>query len=80
MLHSLFAYAACLAMRRDGLLASGALLIIGAKVVWENMYGPSELTADLIDLPIAVATHLYGFVGGLILGTVMTVSEKRRGA
>jgi rhomboid family GlyGly-CTERM serine protease len=80
MLHGLFAYAACLAMRRDGMLAAGVLLIIGAKVVWENMYGPSELTADLIDLPIAVATHLYGFVGGLILGTVMTVSEKRRGA
>ena len=74
MLHGLFAYAACLAMRREGPLASGVLLLIGAKVLWENIYGPSEFTADLIDMPIAVAMHLYGYTGGLILGAVMAVS------
>jgi len=68
LLHGLFAYAACLAMRRDRLLAIGTLLVIGAKVIWEVISGPSEFTADLIGMPVAATTHLYGFVGGLLLG------------
>jgi len=76
MLHGLFAYAACLAMRRDQLLASGALLIIGAKVGWENMYGPSELTAGIIDLPVAATTHLYGYAGGLSLAAIVILTER----
>jgi len=73
LLHGLFAYAACLAMRRDSLLAAGALLIIGGKVVWEQINGPSEFTAGLIDIPVASDVHLYGFVAGLLLGIAMTV-------
>lgn len=76
MLHGLFAYAACLAMRRDRVLASGALLIIGAKVAWENMYGPSELTATIIDMPVAATTHLYGYVGGLSLAAIVILTER----
>ena len=73
LLHGLFAYAACLAMRRDSLLAAGALLIIGGKVVWEQINGPSEFTAELIDIPVASDVHLYGFAAGLLLGVAMTV-------
>jgi rhomboid family GlyGly-CTERM serine protease len=73
LLHGLFAYAACLAMRRDSLLAGGALLIIGGKVVWEQVNGPSEFTAGLIDIPVASDVHLYGFAAGLLLGVAMTV-------
>ncbi len=73
LLHGLFAYAACLAMRRDSLLAAGALLVIGGKVVWEQLNGPSEFTAGLIDIPVAIDVHLYGFTAGLLLGVAMTV-------
>ena len=73
LLHGLFAYAACLAMRRDSLLGAGALLIIGGKVVWEQINGPSEVTAGLIDIPVASDVHLYGFIAGLLLGVAMTV-------
>ena len=73
LLHGLFAYAACLAIRRDNLLAAGALLIIGGKVVWEQINGPSAMTSGLIDIPVASDVHLYGFMGGLLLGVAMTV-------
>ena len=76
ILHGLFAYAACLAMRRDRLLASSALLIIGVKVVWENLFGPSEFTAGIIDLPVAATTHLYGYAGGLGLGAIIILTRR----
>ena len=76
MLHGLFAYAACIAMRRDRLLASGALLIIGAKVGWENIYGPSEFTAGIIDMPVAVTTHLYGYAGGLGTAAIVMLTGR----
>ena len=76
MLHGLYAYGACLAMRRDSLLAALVLLVIGGKVVWELVNGPSGYTSGLIDMPVASSTHLYGFLGGLVLGTAMTVSGR----
>ena len=77
LLHGLFAYAACLAMPRDGLLAAGTLLVIGAKVMWEQLQGPSRLIEDLVGLPVAADTHLHGFIGGLLLGVIMVVSSRR---
>ena len=77
VLHGLFAYGACLAMRRDGLLASGVLLIIGAKVVWEKLQGTETLVERLIDMPVAADMHLYGFATGLVLGAAMALSATR---
>ena len=76
VLHGLFAFAACLAVRRDGLLATGVLLVIGAKVVWEKLHGPSGFIEGLVGLPVAADLHLYGYAGGLVLGVVMVVSAR----
>lgn len=77
VLHGLFAMAACLAMRRDGLLSAGVLLVIGAKVLWEKLEGPSTFVEDLIGLPVAADTHLYGFGAGLVLGAVIALSSAK---
>ncbi len=53
------------------------LFIIGAKLLWEKLAGASTLVQDLIGLPVATDTHLYGFVGGLVLGAIMAVSIHR---
>jgi rhomboid family GlyGly-CTERM serine protease len=78
LLHGLFAYAACLAVRRDGLLATGVLLVVGAKLIWEQLKGPSTFVEDLVGLPVAVDAHFYGYAAGLVLGTIMAVSAGRR--
>jgi len=78
LLHGLFAMAACLAMRRDGLLSAGVLLVVGGKVLWEQLQGPSTFVEDLVGLPVAADTHLYGFGGGLVLGAVIALSAARR--
>jgi rhomboid family GlyGly-CTERM serine protease len=79
MLHGLFAYAACLAMRRDGLLAAGVLLVLGGKVIWEKLQGGSNFIEQLIGMPVAVDSHMYGFIAGLVLGAVMVTSGSRLG-
>jgi len=71
LLHGLYAFAACLAISRDKLLAGVVLGILGAKLLWEQTVGPSETTADLIAMPIAINTHLYGAVCGVILGLLV---------
>jgi rhomboid family GlyGly-CTERM serine protease len=79
ILHGLFAYAACLAFRRDGLLAAGVLLVLGSKVIWEKLQGGSNFMEQLIGMPVAVDAHLYGFAAGLVLGAVMVASGSRFG-
>ncbi len=74
VLHGLFVYAACLALRRDALLAAGVLLVIGAKVVWEQMAGPSSLMESWLGMPVAVDVHFYGAAAGAVLGASMAGS------
>jgi rhomboid family GlyGly-CTERM serine protease len=75
MLHGLFAYGAILAMRRDSLLGWGVLIVIGAKVVWEQLQGGSQFMADFIGLPVATDSHMYGFAAGVVLGAAMVASR-----
>ncbi|MCP4002047.1 MAG: rhombosortase [Gammaproteobacteria bacterium] len=79
ILHGLFAYAACLAFRRDGLLAAGLLLVLGGKVIWEKLQGGANFMEQLIGIPVAVDANLYGFAAGLVLGAVMVASGSRLG-
>jgi rhomboid family GlyGly-CTERM serine protease len=76
ILHGLLAYGAILAMPRDGLLAWGVLLLVGAKVVWEQLQGGATLLQKFIDLPVAADAHLYGFAAGVVLGAVMVASAR----
>jgi rhomboid family GlyGly-CTERM serine protease len=77
LLHGLFAYGAILAMRRDGLLAWGVLIVVGAKIIWEQIQGGSIWMQDFIGLPVATDAHLYGFAAGLVLGAVMVAAGSR---
>lgn len=76
VLHGLFAFAACLALTRDPLLAAGTLLLVGGKVVWEQISGSSSFVERLIDMPVATDIHLYGAVSGVVLGAVMAASAR----
>jgi len=76
VLHGLFAFAACLALRRDALLAAGALLLLVAKLGWEQIYGGSSFVERLINLPVATDVHLDGAAAGAVLGAVMASSGR----
>lgn len=65
ILHGVFAYYA-LRETLSGRKSSG-LLVLGilAKVAWEQVYGASESTAELIQASVAVDAHFFGAVLGL---------------
>ncbi|EGR4141049.1 rhombosortase [Vibrio cholerae] len=76
-LHGLFAYYAlneALNGRR-----SSWLLVLGVigKVAWEQWFGASASTAELIGARVATEAHLAGLVGGLLL-SIMLFSWRKR--
>ncbi|MGR5119257.1 rhombosortase [Vibrio astriarenae] len=67
VLHSVFAYFA-LNEALNGLKSSWLLVAgIVAKVSWEQLYGASASTAQLIQASVAVDAHMFGVVVGLLL-------------
>lgn len=67
VLHGLFGYFA-LQEALNGRKSSW-LLVVGviAKVSWEMTMGASQSTSDLIQARVAVESHLFGTLGGLVL-------------
>lgn len=68
VLHGLIIWGGCLDIRARW--RTGYLLVAGTwiKVGWEQHFGASEATAQLIDAAVAVDGHLWGSVAGTILG------------
>ncbi|UUM31442.1 rhombosortase [Vibrio japonicus] len=71
VLHGLFA---CYALKEvlDGRKSSW-LLVLGviAKVTWELTMGASESTSELINARVAVESHLFGVISGLLFTAAM---------
>ncbi len=66
-LHGMFVVGAALALLedRDG-LAGVVLLLLAAKVLWEQWSGGSDITAQFIGGAVVVDAHLYGALAGLL--------------
>lgn len=76
-LHGMFAYLALrewLAGRK-----SSALLVAGviAKVLWEQIFGPSAYTQALIQAPVATQAHLAGLISGSLFAVIPFVLKNR---
>ena len=79
-LHGLFTLGAYYDVKHR--LKSGWLLLIGVsiKVAYEQLAGPSEDLARLIDANVAIDAHLYGYLAGLSLIMLLSlVSGKKAG-
>lgn len=87
LLHGLFVAWAMADLFRGRRIAIVAILLVGAKLVYEQLAGPlpgSEVSAGL---PVVVDSHLYAALAGGFLGAVLTLigwlrvdlpAEKRR--
>lgn len=54
------------------------LLIVIAKLGWEQAYGVLPFTAEAAGGPVVVDAHLYGAIGGLAVVVAWWVRERRR--
>ena len=71
VLHGTYAAVACvhLMYKRERNFAAFVLLLILAKLVWENTAGSMD-TAQLIGSPVLVEAHLLGVIWGIVLAGV----------
>jgi rhomboid family GlyGly-CTERM serine protease len=71
LLHGLMAAGALATIRSGERLGWLFLAVLTAKIVWEQLVGPTAATQAALGGAIAVGAHLYGFLGGLLAGVVL---------
>ena len=78
VLHGLLAGACVLtARRREGRVL---LLLLGAKLLWEQRYGALPSTATIAGGPVLVDAHLFGAIGGLVCAGMVLLRRRQRQA
>jgi rhomboid family GlyGly-CTERM serine protease len=71
--------AGCLAdLRHYPKSAALLLALVAAKLIWEQLAGPLPGSEDVAGGNVVVNSHLYGAIGGAIIGAVLVVLQKRR--
>ncbi|EKO3592591.1 rhombosortase [Vibrio metschnikovii] len=78
VLHGLFAYFALLEWLNGRRSSLWLVLGVIAKVAWEQWFGASMMTAELIQARVATEAHLAGTLGGLTLGLIQFLLIKKR--
>lgn len=71
--------AGCLAdMRHYPKSAALLLALVAAKLIWEQFAGPLPGSEDVAGGSVVVNSHLYGAIGGALIGAVLVVLQKQR--
>lgn len=77
-LHGIFVWGALMDIMNK--MRSGWILLGGValKVIYEQVSGSSAQVAALIDAKVAIDSHLFGALSGLIIFTLMWLTAKKR--
>ena len=77
VLHGMFTTIAIvhLLYRKERMFATLVLLMILAKLIWENTFGSSN-TAELIGSPILVEAHLLGVIWGIVIAALYLIGVR----
>ncbi len=70
-LHGLFVVMAFKQLRAGDRLGWLLLLLVTVKLLYEGRYGGTPGTSELIGVPVAAETHLYGALGGAVLSLLL---------
>ena len=71
LLHGLMAAGAVAAIRSGERLGWLFLAVLTAKIVWEQLFGPTAATQAALGGAIAVGAHLYGCLAGVLAGLAL---------
>ena len=71
--------AGCLAdLRHYPKSAALLLALVAAKLVWEQFAGPLPGSQEVAGGNVVVNSHLYGAIGGALIGSVLVLLQNRR--
>ncbi len=77
ILYGLFLIGAIAAIRqKDYFTGFSLLILVCAKVTWDSLNGENPTSAQLIGIPVAVDSHLYGLIGATIMSITRLFSNK----
>jgi rhomboid family GlyGly-CTERM serine protease len=79
LLHGLFAAGAAVELRRGERLAGLLLMVLAAKIAWEQLVGPTLFGGAVLSDRIAIHAHAYGAAAGLLAGLVWTAPSGAKG-
>lgn len=69
VLYGLFFYAAINAIiQKEFLIGSAVAILIFSKVMWDFISDGGQSSAELIGIPVATDSHLYGVLGASVIG------------
>lgn len=77
ILHGLLISGAILSFSRERLFSIAVMVIVVAKLGWEQITRSSTGTAALIGGNVLFDAHLYGFIGGLLAGLLLIFIRTR---
>lgn len=77
VLHGFVAAGALSSLLRGRSLGAVLAVGLGAKLIWEQTWGPLPFTAATTGGPVIVAAHLYGSGGGLLAAAVLQFVRRR---
>lgn len=78
ILHGLLAAGAVYSYRTQPTFAIGLLIVVVAKIAWEQISGNSIGTEELIGGKVAYDAHLFGFIGGLVGAMIYVLMNRSK--
>lgn len=78
VLHGLFAGGLVLGFRRRRIETLALLVILAAKLGWEQAVGPLPGSESTAGGPVITEAHLYGAIAGLVAGVFLAVGRRLR--
>ena len=62
-------------MQKDYFTGVSVTLLITAKIIWDYFNGGSSSSEQLIGIPVATDAHLYGFIGAILVSSILYISH-----
>jgi len=77
-LYGLFLIGAVYAiLYKDYVTGIPLIILIPAKIIWDQIYGGNQSSAELIGVPVAIDAHLYGMIGAIFLALITIFLAKK---
>ncbi len=77
-LHGLIVAGSLADLKRYPRSAAALLIMVGAKLVWEQLAGPLPGSESAAGGSVVVNAHLYGAIAGMVIGAVLLAFRWRR--